>query len=277
MDFAGDEWRGRVGKGWAAEWERTDRSFAALTPKLLAAVMSVLPSATEQRLQVLDIGCGAGETTLTLADARSDVDVTGVDLSDELIAVAQSRVAGRSNCRFVAADAATWDPSDRFDAALSRHGVMFFADPVAAFVHLRTLMRPGAPLIFSCFRGRAENPWASEAIRLLGAPSPGDPYAPGPFAFADNARVAAILRDAGWTRAQATPLDFDYVAGAGADPAADALSFFSRIGPAAPLIAALPDSARADFNARFADILATNVHNGVVRYPAAAWVWTARA
>lgn len=277
MTHSGDDWAGRVGHSWATEWERTDRSFAELTARLVAMAVAEFPVGSDRQMRVLDIGCGAGETALTLADTRHDLDITGLDLSEELVAVARTRLDGRVNCRFVQGDASRWQGDAPFDAALSRHGVMFFADPVAAFTHLRTQMAPGAPLIFSCFRDRAENTWASEASRMLGAPPPADVHAPGPFAFADRDRVTAILTSAGWTDVTATPVDFRYVAGGGDDPVGDALSFFSRIGGAAPLIAALADDERAAFEARFADVLAGHVADGNVGFPAAAWIWQAHA
>lgn len=277
MTHTGDDWRGRVGHSWATEWQRTDRSFAELTARLVATAVMQFPVGAGRQLRVLDIGCGAGETALALADARRDLDVTGLDLSEELVAVAQTRLDGRVNCRFVQGDATTWQGDAPFDAALSRHGVMFFPDPVAAFTHLRALMAPGAPLMFSCFRDRAENKWASEASRMLATPPPADPHAPGPFAFADRDRVTSILTSSGWNDVHATPVDFRYVAGAGDDPVQDALSFFSRIGAAAPLIAALPEEERRAFKARFADVLANHVVGGVVCFPAAAWIWEARA
>lgn len=252
MTMAGEDWSGRVGQSWATQWERTDRTFAPLTEQLVATAVARFPVGSDRQMRALDIGCGAGETAFALADARPDIDVTGLDLSEDLVAVAETRREGRINCRFVAGDASSWQSGMAFDAALSRHGVMFFADPVAAFAHLRELMIPGAPLVFSCFRDRSLNPWAGIALGLLPMAPPSDPQAPGPFAFADPARVAAILEGAGWHDVEPAEVDYRYVAGAGDDPVADAISLFSRIGPAAPLIAALADEERAAFKVRFA-------------------------
>ena len=70
------EWTGKVGNVWAEEWQRTDRSFGPLTQKLLAVARSG-PFA-----QALDIGCGAGEISLTLAAGAPSSHVLGVDISD---------------------------------------------------------------------------------------------------------------------------------------------------------------------------------------------------
>lgn len=277
-DLAGEEWRGRVGSSWASEWARTDRSFAELTGHLVDAVSTAAPQRTDLTEQrVLDIGCGAGETAFRLTDTRPDLAVTGLDLSDDLIDVAKARTGGRATPTFVRGDATRWRGEIPFDAALSRHGVMFFADPVSAFAHIRTLMAPGAPLAFTCFAARDANPWASEVAALVGAPPPGGPDAPGPFAFADEQRVHRILEAAGWRGLNAERIDYRYVAGAGDDPVADALDFFMRIGPAARLIATLDPAARVALRPRMIDWLAAHLSDGEVRFPASAWLWRAAA
>lgn len=277
-DFAGDEWRGRVGNSWAAEWARTDRSFGGLTGHLLDAIDGALPQdSAGKRSRVLDIGCGAGETAIRLAGRRSNLDVTGLDLSDELVAVARARATGYDNVRFAQGDAAAWHGAAGFDLALSRHGVMFFGNPAAAFAHMRGLMRPGAPLVFTCFAERSANAWASELGALVGAPDPTDPYSPGPFAFADPAHVAAILAEAGWQNAKPQRIDFAYVAGGGPDPAADALSYFMRIGPMARHFSTLAPDIVVQLRPRVVDWISHYVAGGEARFPAAAWLWQATA
>lgn len=277
-NFAGEEWRGRVGGTWAAEWVRTDRSFGQLTAKLVDALASALSPAggTSQR-RVLDIGCGAGQTALRLADENPALHVTGLDLSDELIAVARKRGEGVANLAFQSGDAGFWQGEAPFDAALSRHGVMFFDDPVAAFSHLHELMAPGAPFAFTCFAARADNLWASGLAELLDTPPPVDPYAPGPFAFADADRVHEILRVSGWINAKPERVDYHYIPGGGEDPAADAFDFFMRIGPAARHLATLDAGARGAIAPRLRSWLDRHIEDGEVRFPAAAWLWHATA
>jgi hypothetical protein len=104
------------------------------------------------------------------------------------------------NVRFAVADASAWrDPTFVPDTLMSRHGVMFFANPVKAFTNLNASSRRGAQLIFSCFRNRSDNAWASEIGKLVGTVAiHGDLTAPGPFAFADKTHVTRILAAAGW-------------------------------------------------------------------------------
>lgn len=187
------DWQGRVGESWASEWRRTDRSFTNLTPKLLDTVFA------DEVSEVLDIGCGAGELSLLIAERKPTARVVGLDLSPALIGVARERGAGKSNLRFCLGNAAEALPSEVADLSpdtfVSRHGVMFFADPVSAFSNIRAQAqgRTGR-LIFSCFRQVADNPFFVEPASIMpSAGTPADPHAPGPLAFADPDRVKSIL------------------------------------------------------------------------------------
>jgi SAM-dependent methyltransferase len=271
------EWSGPVGDAWASEWRRTDRSFAGLTPYLDAAILAAAGPAPRV---IVDIGCGAGATSMATAAAFPDAQVTGIDLSPDLIATATQRAEGRSNLAFVAGAVeerlASLAPIDLF---VSRHGVMFFADPVAGLSALRQAAAPGATLVFSCFRAAALNPWASEiAIAIQGTPpAPPEGYAPGPFAFADPAFVSGVLEDSGWRVLRNEAVDYTYRAGEGALPIVDALAFFERIGPAAPVLRAASPDDRAAMLDRIATMLATHRSGDAVDFPAAAWLWSARA
>ena len=157
-------------------------------------------------------------------------------------------------------------------------GLMFFLDPVAAFAALRAAAAPGARLVFSCFRAIDENPWASlVAAAAGGAPVPGGPDMPGPFAFSDPALVTPILQAAGWNGVTCAPVDYAYRAGQGDDPVADAVAFFSRIGSTARLLREMPADERPATLARVAAVLAEHRTGNVVEFPAAAWIWSAHA
>jgi SAM-dependent methyltransferase len=269
------DWQGRVGETWAAEWQRTDRSFAGLTPHLDAAILAAAPAGPGR---AVDIGCGAGSTTLAFAAARPDMAVTGVDLSPDLVAVARQRGGGTGAVRFVQGDAtaiaADLAPVDLF---FSRHGVMFFADPRAAFARLRDAAGGAGRLVFSCFGPRADNPWASDLIaEVTGiAPPPEAGYAPGPFGLADAAITTPMLEAAGWRIDGRVRVDFAYVAGAGADPVGDAVAFFRRIGPLAGALRAAADPVA--LTGRLKTVLARYHRGGTVALPASAWIWQAHA
>jgi SAM-dependent methyltransferase len=272
--WQGSEWQGRVGDVWAREWRRTDRSFADLTPHLNAAILATAPATG----RAIDLGCGAGETSIALATSRPGLNVTGIDISAELVAVAKERGAGIANLDFRAGDTAVLDSATTADFFQSRHGVMFFPDPIAAFTTIRAAATPGAGLVFSCFAPRALNPWVQvidEAVENAAPPPAG--YMPGPFGFADREFTAAMLRDSGWAVDSAAMVEYDYIAGAGSDPVADAVDFFSHIGPAARAIADAAPDRRPYYRDRLAKALASHETDGQVKMRAAVWIWTARA
>lgn len=266
------EWESGVGKAWAESWQLTDRSFAGLTSHLLETISS-LPGR-----KVLDIGCGAGELALAIARQRSDARIIGVDVSPDLVETARKRAGDWPAVDFELGDAANWSREGFApDLLVSRHGVMFFDDPVAAFTHLRAIAAPSARLAFSCFRSRGENAWAAGLAEILPAGGPAfDPLAPGPFAFADPARIQDILSRAGWSGIRIEPVDFAYVAGTGSDPVGDAREFFGRIGPSAPVLRSLEGDAREIVESKLLHWLGVNRRDSIVAFGAAAWQVTAR-
>jgi len=267
------EWQGRVGANWAEQWRRTDRSFAPLTERLLQRSREFAFGSA------LDIGCGAGELSLALARGRPQCRVVGVDISPPLVATAQERGANLANVSFALGDAAAWQPQPGFapELLVSRHGVMFFDDPRGAFAHLAQIAAPGAALMFSCFREPAQNPFFTEVTRLLpDASPPADPPAPGPFAFADPARVEAILAAAGWQGMVFDPFDLAMVVGAGADPIGDAATYFATIGPAARAVADMPPDKAERLLDGVRNLARRHSLDGMVALRAATWIVTAR-
>ncbi len=157
--------------------------------------------------RVLDVGCGAGASTLATAEAVGpDGAVLGIDISPALLARAAERVAeaGLGNVTLNRADAATHGfEGDPFDLMISRFGMMFFDDSVAALSNIRSALRPGGRVAFVAWAGIAHNPWFAlqmDAARAVFGPpdAPPDPHAPGPMAFSDIARVVGFLEAAGF-------------------------------------------------------------------------------
>jgi SAM-dependent methyltransferase len=268
----GPEWATASGDAWAELWEHTDRGLEGLAPRLLSAMLAGSPN---QSFRAFDVGCGPGSTTIALADARPDAAIVASDISPSLVQVAQDRTANHPNVEVVLGDAAeVAEQRGPFDLIFSRHGVMFFPDPIQAFRRLRASTGSGGSLVFSCFQEWAANPWASELAEAVAGhslPSPG--REPSGFAFADPEYVGEILKSSGWAGALPSAVSFDYVAGS----VEDAMTFLTRIGPASVLLRSLPEAELESARGRMRQVLEANLAGATVSFPSAAWIWSARA
>ncbi|WP_136619936.1 MULTISPECIES: class I SAM-dependent methyltransferase [Mesorhizobium] len=229
---------------------------------------------------VLDIGCGAGATTLAMARrVGNDGRCVGLDISQPLVALAteRTRVEKVANASFEVGDAQAYAfESGHFDAVVSRFGVMFFDDPVAAFANIRQAARRGGKLAFVAWRSPVENEFMTTAARaaapfLPPAPAP-DPDAPGQFAFADGAKVKRILEASGWSSIEVEQADVLCQIAEG-----DLMTYATRLGPVG---AALREVDRATAE-KIATVLpaafAPFVEDGEALFNAACWLVTALA
>jgi SAM-dependent methyltransferase len=270
------DWATQGGDVWARRWREIDSALSDLAPKLHSAILEAAPG---HRFRALDIGCGAGATSEQLASDRPEAAIIACDLSPSLVQVARERLAHVDSVQVLLGDAtAVAAEEGPFDLFVSRHGVMFFDSPVDAFRTFRNSAAPGASLVFSCFQPWAENPWASElasAAAGRGLPAPG--REPSGFAFADPGYVREILEAAGWTDAEPRPAPFRYTAAAGEGAVEQALSFLGAIGPAARLVSELPEKERNAAVQRMRDVIERHFDGRAVVFPAAAWIWSAKA
>jgi ubiquinone/menaquinone biosynthesis C-methylase UbiE len=272
-------WNSKVGDTWARMQERLDRAFTPVTGALLSV------AAPQPGECVLDVGCGSGETSLALANAVGDGGcVLGVDISEPLLIRARKRAEELSiDVEFRSADAATYADEGDFDLIVSRFGVMFFADPMAAFANLHRLAAPGGRLCFACWQPATENLWATLPLQVISGLLPAvevavaDQLAPGPFAFADPEYVHGILTAAGWQDIAFDDLPFVMVIGEGADRLAEAVKFNLRIGPAARAVREAGAAAEAAAPAMLAEALGRHCTEESVGLPGAVWIVSARA
>ena len=184
----------------AAPWLRVEAETDAAHAPVRKALMA--KAALRRGQSVLDIGPGAGVSLLDAADAVGPTGhVTGIEIAPPFAARAKSRVP--ANVDVCIGNAADYPfNSSSFDAAISLFGVMFFADPGAAFEHIRSVCKPGAALTFACWGPPEDNPWFGMPSRVAAAvfgPGPAfDPDVPGPMAFGNKDKINRILSAAGW-------------------------------------------------------------------------------
>ncbi|MGL3820885.1 class I SAM-dependent methyltransferase [Sphingopyxis sp. R3-92] len=272
------DWDGNSGDNWVTHQMRLDLMLQAFGDAAMEA------AAAQAGEQILDIGCGAGVTSFALAERVGPAGhVLGADISPQLIARARADTPEGAAVEFQLADAATAPfPQAAFDLLFSRFGVMFFDDPVAAFRHMRSAIKAGGRLAFVCWRGAQENDWVRlpmAAIRDMVPPVPADPTAPGPFAFADAARISGILADAGFDEIAIAPFDtsIPYGHGATRDEAIDdALELAFAVGPLSRALAGQPDEVRTQAAAAVRAAFAAQPGETSVWIDGAAWIVTAR-
>ena len=267
-------WNGDAGRRWTAIQESQDRLFTEITATLFEA------AAPQPGETVLDVGCGAGETTLRAASLTGDA--LGVDVSEPLLARARERAAETgSPARFALADATAYDFSgEAADLLLSRFGVMFFAQPAKSFANLRRGLKPGGRVAFVCWRSPELNPWLMTPLAAALKHLPPQPETalddPGPFAFRDEARVRGILQSAGFTQVSFAPRDFelDYADGGGLDNAVDKCL---AVGPTSRALDGQPDATVQAVRAEVRETLAPYLKGGMVALGGAVWIVGARA
>jgi SAM-dependent methyltransferase len=266
-------WNGTGGRGWVALEDLIDQLFRPVDDLLVDAVLS------EPSSRVLDVGCGAGSTTVAIARRLGGSgSCTGIDVSEPMVAAARERARReRATVDFVVADAQThrFEPAS-FDTITSRFGVMFFGDPSEAFANLHRAATSGARLRLVVWRSPAENPFMTTA-ELAAAPLLPDlparrPNEPGQFGFADGEHVRGILEASGWSELDLQRIDVPCTF-----PEAELVRYVSQLGPVGRILQQADDELRARVIAAVRPAFAPYVHGAEVAFTAACWMISARA
>lgn len=220
---------------------------------------------------VVDIGCGAGQSTLQLADrVGPEGRVTGIDIAPQLLEVARTRAVGLGQVRFIEGDAQTVSlPNSGLDAAFSRFGVMAFADPRAAFANFHRMLKPLGRLAFVCWRGLDENQLDLLPLRAAGLEGRADLT---PFSFADPVYLRETVEGAGFHNVKVQARD-QKVSSGDIDAMATVLL---KVGPLGKILRETP-RLRGRAEAAVRKALARHVNQGQVALNAAIWIVTAVA
>lgn len=263
----------RAGRVWVEHQALLDRIMGPIAEAVVDAAGPVNGEA------VLDVGCGSGATTFAAAWRTGPTGrALGVDISPALVELARRRAGedGVEGVEFLLADAQTHAFAPAFDAIVSRFGVMFFPDPVAAFANLRKALKPGGKLAFAAWRSPEENPLSLIPLQAAAPFLPETPKyernAPGRFAFADPDRVRSVLADANWREIEIAPLDTE-------SPLSfeDLLTMSVRVGPLNPILKDADEATRAQVVGAVTAALRPYAQDGVATMQSACWLVTARA
>ncbi|WP_326821167.1 class I SAM-dependent methyltransferase [Streptosporangium sp. NBC_01756] len=268
-----EAWNGYEGNHWADHQDRYDAVNSGFNDHLIGA------AAIGERDRVLDIGCGNGQVTRLAARRARLGHTTGIDLAAPMLRRAEASAAGEgiANVAFERGDAQIHPfPDGGFDVALSRFGIMFFADPVAAFANIGRALRPGGRLAFLSLRDMGDNdlgPVLTAMARHLPArPASTGPGAAGPESLADPARIREVLTGAGFEKVTSTAVDAPQVWGRDAEDAGD---FLGAWGPLRFMLDQVDEAAAARARAALTAALRPYEEPDAVRLRGAAWLVTA--
>ncbi len=268
-------WNGEIGRKWAAEQADLDRMLAPLGLGGMAKA-NFAPGEN-----VIDIGCGCGATSLAIAASIAPGgQVLGVDISEPMLTRARQNASKTGNAAFILADASVHKfAAAAADVIFSRFGVMFFAQPAAAFANIRKALKPGGRVCLVVWRPVKENPWVMKSLMVaakhVAMPAPLGPEDPGPFSFGDPARVTRILETAGFKDVKLQPQDMPITIGAGRD-LAGAVDFLLGVGPIRAILAEQTPEVREKVRAEVQDTLAADFGAEGLRMGSATWIVTAQ-
>jgi SAM-dependent methyltransferase len=229
--------------------------------------------------RVLDVGCGAGQTTRDAARLAVAGSVLGVDVSAPMIERARrlTEATGLRNVEFEQADAERHHfTAERFDVAISRFGTMFFADPVAGFSNIARAIRPNGRLVMMVWQDHHRNEWSVAIQQALAggadAPIP-SPGAPDPFSLADPATTERVLETAGFAEAEFTAVQEPVYYGPDVAAALDWVSGFSCVSD----VMQQRDRASTErAREQLVQTLAAHARGDGVWFDSNAWIVTAR-
>jgi SAM-dependent methyltransferase len=267
-------WNGEAGQRWVDYQAHIDLAIEIFGSRALQRL------ALQKGEKVVDVGCGAGTTVLSLSKGTTDAgEVLGLDASQALMDLAKKRTEHLTNVEMICTDAATYDlKPGHYDAIFSRFGMMFFDRPAEALHHLGKGLRSGGRMSFVCWQNMEDNDWVSLPLQtvlplVVDPPSPYKPNSPGPCAFADEDFVHSQLSEAGFLNIHIQNVRAPVTLGdTGVE---DAVNFSLRIGPCARIGAGQSPEVVAAMRKALTDMFESIIEGHGVTLPGAAWLVSA--
>jgi SAM-dependent methyltransferase len=271
-------WAGQSGERWLTNVDQFEEMLEPIGQALIQL------AAFQQGEQIIDVGCGAGATSISIAKKVGTAGaVTGLDISPVLVerAIQRAQVLGLENLKFVLGDAAITElPLSQADCLVSRFGVMFFSDPHAAFANLHGFLKPSGRMIFACWAPLLQNLWRLEVGSIISAhfplPTP-IPRAPGPFAFEEPVYVQEIMQSASFKDVKISPWQNNLCIGGAGSNAESAAEFLLQALGIAQLPEDLPTAIRMAVYIELKERLKMFETEDGVQMPAVAWLISAHA
>ena len=226
----GENWNSKTGQAWANNDLKMDLHLEIITTLLFKEFETL------GNKHVLDVGCGSGTTSKLLSDQVGLTgSVEGVDISMPLLELAQAKYGTIENISFINADAQSFEFKKSFyDHIISRFGVMFFENPIAAFTNIHKSLKPNGKLNFVCWSALEENEFfilpLKIVLKYLNQPLPNPSKAPGPLAFSNKTYLLEILQSSGFKNIKIKTVKTEMLS---FDPVEEQVRFFNKMGLAA--------------------------------------------
>ncbi len=271
-------WAGKSGDRWLANINGFEEMIKPIGDALIKQ------AEFSQGEHIIDIGCGAGATSLAIAqEIGLSGSVTGLDISPALVneATKRAKKLKLENIRFLLADAAVATlPAGPVDCVFSRFGIMFFSDPYVAFTHIHGFLKPSGRLSMACWSSIQENPWMFEIVSVLATHFPLPipvPRAPGAFAFAEPNYVKEILQTAGFQDITVSPWQHNLLIG-GSNPSPESTAeFLLKATSLGQIPEDLPDTVKTAIHSELSDRLRAYETKDGVQMPSSVWFVEAKA